>query len=110
MNIFSVHVNIPSFQTNKSNYKPSSFYQYENIVRRKLTLKINAGNDKDSFNVALHKMKWKSTFDIKIYYGADFQIYIWRQAIKYMGKVLSNKYITFEDTNSKSDMTFDIAI
>ena len=33
-----------------------------------------------------------------------------RQIIKYMGEVLSNKDITFEEINSKSDMTFDIVI
>ena len=55
VNIPSVHVNIPESQTNKPNYKPSSFYQYKEFVRRKLTLKINTGNDKDSFNVTLHK-------------------------------------------------------
>ena len=32
------------------------------------------------------------------------------QTIKYMGEVLSNKDITFEYMNSKSDMTFDIVI
>ena len=33
-----------------------------------------------------------------------------RQTIKYMGEILSNKDITFEEMNSKSDMTFDIII
>ena len=33
-----------------------------------------------------------------------------RQTIKYMGEILSNKDITFEEMNSKSDMTFDIVI
>ena len=33
-----------------------------------------------------------------------------RQTINYMGKVLSNKDITFEELNSQSDMTFDIVI
>ena len=47
---------VPS-QPKKPNYKPSSFYQYENIGRRKWTLKINARNNKDSFNVTLHKTK-----------------------------------------------------
>ena len=33
-----------------------------------------------------------------------------RQTIKYMGEVLSNKDITFEEMNSKSGMIFDIVI
>ena len=33
-----------------------------------------------------------------------------RQTIKYMGKVLSKKDITFEDINSKRGMTFYIVI
>ena len=40
-------------------------YYLQVIVRRKITLKINAGNEKDSFNVTLHKIKWKSIFDVK---------------------------------------------
>ena len=32
------------------------------------------------------------------------------QTIKYMGKVLSNKDITHEEMNIKSEMTFDIVI
>ena len=32
------------------------------------------------------------------------------QTIKYMGKVLSNKDITFEEMNIKSEMTFHIVI
>ena len=76
MNIPSVHANIPPSQTNKPNYKPCSMYHSHNIVRRKLTLKINDGNEKDSFNVTLHKMRWKSIFDKKNIFGAEFQIYI----------------------------------
>ena len=57
VNIPSVHVNIPPSQTNKPNYKPGSFYQYQKIVKRKLTLKINVGNNKNIYNVTLHKMK-----------------------------------------------------
>ena len=74
-------------------------------------MRINTGNDKDSFNVTLHKMNWKSTFDIKKYIIDRNSKYTYdRQTIKYMGKVLSNKDITFEDKNSKNDMTFDIVI
>ena len=66
-----------SSQTNKPNYKPSSTYQYITIIRRKMILKINAGNDKDSLNVTLYRTQWKYMFDIKnMYYGAEFQIYI----------------------------------
>ena len=61
VNIPSVHINIPLSPTNK----PSPLYYYQTIVRRKLTLKINTGNDKDSFNVTLHRTQWKSIFDIK---------------------------------------------
>ena len=56
-------------------------------------------------------MKWKSTFDIKKYImERNFKYTYDRQTIKYMGKVLTNKDITFEDMNSMSDITFDIVI
>ena len=97
MEIPSVHVNIPPSQTNTPNYKPSSLYYYQNIVRRKLTLKVNASNDKGSFNVTLHKTKWKSIFDIKKYIMEQNSKYTYdHQTIKYTGNVLSNKNITFE--------------
>ena len=56
-----------SSQTNKPNYKPSSTYQYITIIRRKMIFKINAGNDKDSFNVVVHRTLWQFIFDIKKY-------------------------------------------
>ena len=46
LGIPSVHVNIPPSQPNKPNYKPSAMYHFQDNVRRKLTLKINAGNAK----------------------------------------------------------------
>ena len=76
-----------------------------------MTLKINAGNDKDSFNVVVHITLWKSIFDIKNYILEQNSKYKYDcQTIKYIGKVLSNKDITFEEMNSKSEMTFDILI
>ena len=82
VNIPSVHINIPPSPTNK----PSSLYYYQNIVRRKLTLKINTGNDKNSFNVTLHKMRWKSIVGIKQYILERNSKYTYDcQTIKYMG-------------------------
>ena len=40
---------------------------FQDIVRRRITLKIDVGNEKDSVNVTLHKMKWKSILDVKEY-------------------------------------------
>ena len=40
-------------------------YDFQNIVRRKITLKVDDGYEKDSFNITLHKMKWKSILDVK---------------------------------------------
>ena len=82
MNIPSVHVNIPPSQINKPKYNPNSFYQYKDIVRRKLTLKINAGNDKDSFNVTLHKTLRKSIFDLKKYIMERNSKYIYERQTK----------------------------
>ena len=73
-------------------------------------MKINTGNDQDSFNRTLHKTQWKSIFDIKYIMERNSKCTYDRQTIKYMGKVLSNKDITFEELNSQSDMTFDIVI
>ena len=109
VNKLSVHVNIHPSQTNKPNYKPSSLYHCQNIVRKNFTLKINAGNDKDSLDVTLHRTQWKYMFDIKIYIMERNSKYTYdRQTIKYMGKVLSNKDIKFEEMNSKSDINFDM--
>ena len=50
-------------------------------------------------------------FDIKKYILERNSKYTYaRQTIKYMGKVLSNKDVIFEEMNSKSDMTFNIVI
>ena len=74
-------------------------------------MKIDVGNDKDSFNVVLHRTLWKSIFDIKKYIMERNPEYTYdRQTIKYMGEVLTNKDITFEEMNSKSEMIFDIVI
>ena len=112
VNIPPVNMDIPSSQTNLPNYNPSSIYQYKyKPVRTKLNLKIDPSNDKVSFSVVIHRTLWKSIFDIKQYVMERNPEYIYdRQTIKYMGEVLSNKDITFEEMNSKSDMTFDIVI
>ena len=111
VNILSVHVNIPPSQTKKPKYNPSSLYHCQKIVRRKFTLKINAGNDKDSLNVTLHRTQWKYMFDIKIYIMERNSKYTYdRQTIRYMGKVFLNKDIIFKVINSKSGMTFDIVM
>ena len=74
-------------------------------------MKIDVGNDKDSFNVVLHRTLWKSIFDIKKYIMERNPEYTYdRQTIKYMGEVLANKDIIFEEMNSKSGMTFHIVI
>ena len=52
VNIPPVNVDIPSSQTNLPNYNPSSIYHYKyNPIRRKLSLKIDPGNDKGSFSI-----------------------------------------------------------
>ena len=110
VNIPPVNVDIRSSQTNKYNYNPSSIYQYI-PVKRKLTLKIDDGNDNSSRSVVIHRTLWKIMFDIKKYSMERNPQYTYdRQTIKYMGEVLSNKDITFEEMNSKSEMTFDIVI
>ena len=74
-------------------------------------MKIDAGNAKRSVSVVLHITLWKSIFDIKQYIMERNTKYTHdRQTIKYMGEVLSNKDITFEEMNSKSGMIFDIVI
>ena len=86
-------------------------YYLQVIVRRKITLKINAGNEKDSFNVTLHKIKWKSIFDVKKYILERNWKYAYdRQTIKYMGNILPNKDVTFEVMNRKIDLIIDIII
>ena len=53
----------------------------------------------------------ETIFDTKQYIMERNPKYTYdRQTIKHMGKVLSNKDITFEEMNSKSDMSFDIVI
>ena len=84
-------------------------YDFQNIVRRKITLKVDDGYEKDSFNITLHKMKWKSILDVKKHIFERKSKYTYgRQTIKYMGNVLPNKDVTFEDMNWKTDLTFDI--
>ena len=74
-------------------------------------MKIDTGNDRDSFNVVLHRTLWKSIFDLKQYIIEWSPKYTYdRQTIKYMGEVLSNKDFTFEEINSKSEIIFDIVI
>ena len=95
INIPPGNVDIPSSQTNLPNYNPKLYYQYNHdLIRRKKTLKIDPGNDKDSFNVVLHRTLQKSIFDIKKYIMERNPEYTYdRQTIKYMGEVLSKKIL-----------------
>ena len=112
MNIPPDNIDIPSSQTNLPNYNPNFIYHYNyEPIRRKITLKIDAGNDKDSVNVVLHRTLWKSILNIKQYGMEQNPEYTHdRQTIKYMGEVLSNKDIIFEEMNCKRDMVIDIVI
>ena len=55
------HVLIPCnneiINTNKPNYNPSKIYDFPDVIRRKIILKIHARNEKNSYNVTLYKMK-----------------------------------------------------
>ena len=56
-------------------------------------------------------MEWKSIFDVKTYFFEQKSKYTYdRQTIKYMGNVLPNKNVTFEEMNWKTYLTFDIII
>ena len=56
-------------------------------------------------------MRWKSMFDVKVPFFQMNSKYTYdRQTIKYMGNELPNKYIIFEQMNSKNYLTFDIII
>ena len=112
MNIPTGNVDMPSSETKLPNYNPKLYYYYNHdLIRRKITLKIDPGNDKDSFNIVIHKTLWKFIFDIIQYVMEQNHEYTYdRQIIKYMGKVLSKKDITFEEMNCKRDMVLDIVI
>ena len=90
INIPPGNFDIPSSQKNLPNYNPKLYYYYNHdLIRRKITLEIDPGNDKDSFNIVIHKTLWKSIVDIKQYVMEQNHEYTYdRQTIKYMGKVL----------------------
>ena len=98
MNIPPGNVNIPSSKFKLPHCKLNEFYPFDNDqIRRKITLKIYTGNDKESKNLVIRKTKWKSIFDVKKYvmekkHESTFD----RQTIKYMGEVISNNNIKFE--------------
>ena len=112
MNIPPGNVNIPSSKFKLPNYNPNEYYYFGNDqIRRKITLKADTSNDKESLNLVIHKTKWKSIFDIKKYVMEQNHEYTYdRQTIKYMGEVLCNKNVTFQGINCKSDMVLEIVI
>ena len=95
MNIPTGNVDIPSSETKLPNYNPKLYYYYNNdLIRRKTTLKIDPGNDKESLNIVIHKTKWKSIFDIKKYGMEQNHEYTYdHQRIKYMGEVYPKKIL-----------------
>ena len=105
-------MNIPSSKFKLPNYNPNKYFYFGNDqIRRMITLKIDTGNDKESLNLVIHKTKWKYNCDVKIYVMEQNHEYTYdRQTIKYMGEVLCNKNITFEEMNCKSDIVLDIVI
>ena len=112
MNIPSDDINIPSSKFQLPHYKPNKYYSFNNDqIKRKIILKIYTGNNKESKNLVLHKIKWKSFYDVKKYVMKQNNEYtIDRQSIKYMGEVISNNSITFEEMNCKIEMILDIVI
>ena len=112
MNIPPGNVNIPSSKFKLPHCKLNEFYPFDNDqIRRKITLKIYTGNDKESKNLVIRKTKWKSIFDVKKYVMEQNHEYTFdRQSIKYMGEVISNNNITFEEMDCKSEMILDIVI
>ena len=112
LNIPSGNINILSSEFQLPHYKPNKYYPFiNNQIKRKTTLKIYTGKNKESKNLVLHKIKWKSFYDVKKYVMEQNNEYtIDRQSIKYMGEVTSNKNITFEEMNCKSEMILDIVI
>ena len=112
MNIPPGNVDIPSSETNLPNYNPKLYYYYNNdLIRRKITLKIDPGNDKEILNIVINKTKRISIFDIKKYVMEQKHEYTYdRQTIKYIGEVLSKKDITFKEMNCKRDIVLDIVI
>ena len=105
-------MNMPSSKFKLPNYNPNEYYYFDNDqIRRMITLKIDTGNDKESLNLVIHKTKCKSNCDVKKYVMEQNHEYTYdRQTIKFMGEVLSNKNITFEEMNCKSDIVLDIVI
>ena len=93
MNIPTGNVNIPSSKFKLPHCKLNEFYPFDNDqIRRKITLKIYTGNDKESKNLVIHKTKWKSIFDVKKYVMEQNHEYTFdRQSIKYMGEVKKKK-------------------
>ena len=89
------NVDIPSSETSLPNYNPKLYYYYNNdLIRRKITLKIDPRNDKESLNIVIHKTKWKSIFDIKKYGMEQNHEYTYdHQRIKYMGEVYPKKIL-----------------
>ena len=53
-----IDTNIPSnnitINTNKPNYNLSEIYDFIDVVRRKITLRIHTGNEKNSYTVTLY--------------------------------------------------------
>ena len=73
LNIPSDDINIPSSKFQLPHYKPNKYYSFNNDqIKRKLILKIYTGNNKESKNLVLHKIKWKSFYDVKKYMGRLF--------------------------------------
>ena len=61
-------MDIPPSQTNKqTKLQNECNVSFPRHCPKKIRLKIITGNEKDSFNETLHKIKWKSIFDVKRY-------------------------------------------
>ena len=111
-NIPSDNIIIPSSELLLPPYKPNKYYSFDNDpIERKITLKIFSENNKESRNLTLHKIKWKSFHDVKKYVMKFNNEYtIDRQSIKYMGEEISNNNTTFDELNCKIKINLDIFI